>query len=425
MNKVAILFPGQGVQYVGMGKRIYDNYLTARKVFEEASDTLHHDLRKICFEGSSYELAKTESTQPLILTVGVAAFRVLIEHTKIEPEFLAGHSLGEITALVCANNIKFSDAVMLVKLRGKYMQEATPEGLGAMLAVNGIDAAVVKEECDNINVNNNEIVVVSNYNSPYQTVISGYKHSVETVGKLLEREGAQLVRINVSAPFHSFLMKPAAERFYKKLLELSYDRLDYPVVSNITAFPYTNNNFIPDMLASQMIKPVQWTKTMKFLQQQGINIYIDIGPNDVLKNLTKKNVMNVNVFSFDTDEETILELDERAKDEVAMGDYEEAGYTFIERCLAIAVCTPNNCDRYENSEEQIAIYRRMKKLLGEYESDIKNSISTIVQMKQSLDMLCTIFNIKNTPLQEQKNRLRVLFKDTGTTNLFYDYVFTD
>ncbi len=418
MRNAAVLFPGQGSQYVGMGKKIHEHYLAARQVFEEASDSLQLDMRKLCFEESSGELAKTENTQPAVLTVGVAAFRVFMGQTGLEPEYLAGHSLGEITALVCANSIKFADAVKLVRIRGKYMQEATMADFGAMLAVNGIDSCLVKEECDKAS-KKGDAVVVSNYNSPLQTVISGNRKAVEAAGKALASKGAGLVPLNVSAPFHSPFMKQAAERLHAHLADLSFIKPEYPVVSNITAFPYINESFIPDMLTSQMLRPVQWVKSMKFLQQQGIETFIDIGPNDVLKSLAIKNIENANILSFDKDEETIDRLNERGNKGTPMEGEGKTGYVFIERCLAIAVCTPdNNSDEY--SGESTYTCRGIKQLLAGLESG--SAIPEIAQMKQSLDMLCNVFRIKNTPVQEQKNRLEVLLEETGTANLFGNYI---
>ena len=307
MSNTAIPFPGQGSQYVGMGRKIYSNFSAARRIFEEASDSLHLDISKMCFEGSYEELAKTENTQSAVLTVSVAAFHVMVYQIGIKPVYLAGHSLGEITALVCAESIKFTDALRIVKLRGIYMQEAAPIGSGSMMAINGVDSALVKQVCDTI-ARRGQRVGVANYNSAFQTVISGHKQAVELVGKALSEKGAKVVPLNVSAPFHSDLMKPAAEKLSAHLSTFSYSELQYPVLSNITASPYTSADVIPSMLTVQMLRPVQWVKCIKFLQMQDIDVFIDTGPGSTLKRLLKRDGKNNTILSFEEDEKVLCEL---------------------------------------------------------------------------------------------------------------------
>ncbi len=415
MKNIAVLFPGQGSQYKGMGKKLYENYSVAREVFEEAGDVLNSDIKKICFEGGREALAKTENTQPAVLTVGIAAFKVLLNETGVKPKCLAGHSLGEISALVGANGIKFSDAVKLVKLRSEYMQEAVPVSLGLMLAVKGIDAEFVREECSRISQMDN-VAVVSNYNSPLQTVVSGNKKAVETVGKRLQEKGARVVPLDVSAPFHSPLMRPAAEKLREHLSSLSYNKLKYPVLSNVTAFPYIDENNIPAMLASQITQPVRWVSSMKFLYQEEIDTVIDIGPNDVLKRLMKENYADIMAFSFDKDKEVIHNLIGAYRVENTPMYDQMKKIEFIERCMAIAVCTPNNNSGDEYQREFVELYKSVKRLLLRLKA--YNVEPEVEHMKQAVEMLRSSFLAKKTPQEEQKNRLERLFKGTDSMNLF-------
>lgn len=416
MKNISILFPGQGSQYVGMGKKLYESYSIAREVFEEAGDVLNMDIKKLCFEGSREALAKTENTQPAVLTVGVAAFKVLLDETGIKPNCLAGHSLGEISALVGANGIKFSDAVKLVRLRSRYMQEA---GAGLMLAVKGVDAELVKKECSRVSQKDN-VAAISNYNSPLQTVVSGNRKAVETVGKLLKEKGAKVMPLNVSTPFHSRLMQPAAEKLKEHLSGLSYNKLKYPVLSNVTAFPYMDENNIPAMLASQIIQPVQWTHSMKFLHQEGIDTIIDIGPNDVLKRLMKENYADIAAFSFDKEEDAVCTLIGQHHMDRTPIHGRVKKIEFIERCMAIAVCTPNNSSDDEYQRKFVKPYKSVKQLLIRLQTE--NVEPEPEHMKQALEMLCSGFFVKKTPQEEQKSRLEGLFKETGTTGLFTSYI---
>ncbi|GAE86716.1 ACP S-malonyltransferase [Acetivibrio straminisolvens] len=233
MKKIALLFPGQGSQYVGMGKKLYENYSAAREVFDEANEVLGFDLKELCFNGDINELTKTENTQPVILTASVAAFRVYMEKYGVKPAFLAGHSLGEFAALTCAGAISFKDAVRIVRNRGRYMQEAVPQGIGAMAAVSGVDKPVIEETCIKVS-DENHLVVVSNHNSKDQIVISGHTSAVNTASEILKKHGARIVPLKVSAPFHSPLMQPAADRLREELKLYSYNEPKWQVISNTT-----------------------------------------------------------------------------------------------------------------------------------------------------------------------------------------------
>src|SRR5881296_4365147 len=233
MGKVAFVFPGQASQYPGMGKELADKYPAAKAVFNEADQALGFSISKMCFEGTEEELKQTANTQPAILTCSVAVFRVLAEK-GLQPDFVAGHSLGEYSALVAAGSLKFADAVQLVRKRGTYMQEAVPAGVGAMAAILGLSPAVVAGACKR--AAGNEVCAPANLNSPDQTVISGHAGAVKRAVELASQAGAKrAVILPVSAPFHSALMAPIEEKLEKDLRDTQFSKLQVPLVTNVDA----------------------------------------------------------------------------------------------------------------------------------------------------------------------------------------------
>lgn len=300
MNKKAILFPGQGVQYLGMGKTLYDKYDKVKKLYKEASDYAGFDVPKICFEGSNDTLKLTEYTQPTVLISSYAAAQVLKEEYGYKADFVGGHSLGEITACAFSGGISFGDAVSLVRLRGKYMQEAVKEGEGAMSAVMGIDASVIAQVCEEIK--GEYIVEVSNKNSPFQTVVSGHEKAVSQAEKKLKKLGAKVVRLGVSAPFHCSLMEPAAKQFKEKLDTITFHSMEIPVVSSVTGTLYLKETDMKTLWVCQLTRPVEWSKCIKFLLGQGVTSFVDAGPGETIRNLVKANQFGFETISLDKDE---------------------------------------------------------------------------------------------------------------------------
>ncbi|MDP4180247.1 MAG: ACP S-malonyltransferase, partial [Bacillota bacterium] len=278
MNKSALLFPGQGAQYVGMGKNIYQDYKIAKHLFDEANDVLGFDLKSLCFDGDLTELTKTENAQPALLTTSVANFKVFRKVTEVSPSFLAGHSLGEFSALVCAKAISFSDALKLVRKRGELMSKASQ---GGMAAVMGLEESKIKDACRKIS-SDDSFVVVSNNNAPDQIVISGHKAAVSKAEEVLSGLGGKVKILNVSAAFHSPLMKEAAEEFKSILTAISFNIPSWPVVSNVTGRPLTDAVALKDELFEQLISPVQWQLSMSFMKENNIDTFIDIGPGQVV-----------------------------------------------------------------------------------------------------------------------------------------------
>jgi len=296
-NTIALLFPGQGSQAVGMGKELAEKYPLARQTFQEADDALGYKLSAICFEGPEDQLRLTEITQPAILTVSVAALRVL--ETRIpKPSYVAGHSLGEYSAHVAAGTFGFADALRTVRNRGKYMQEAVPVGVGAMAAVLGMSPENVTAVCHD--AAHGEVCEPANINSPEQIVISGNTAAVERAAKLADERGAKRAKLlPVSAPFHCSLMKPAQDRLEGDLNTLKMQKPVYPVACNVEADLVTDDLRARDTLLRQVTGSVKWDPCIRLLIAQGVQTFIEVGPGKVLCGLMRqidrsKTCLNVN-----------------------------------------------------------------------------------------------------------------------------------
>jgi [acyl-carrier-protein] S-malonyltransferase len=306
-NAIAYLFPGQGSQTVGMGRDLYDKFPTARAVFEEADEALGFALSKIIFDGPEETLRLTEHTQPAILTVSIAAERVLTAALKEQgtgAKFAAGHSLGEYSAHVAAGTLSFADAVRAVRLRGRYMQQAVPAGEGAMAAILGLDAALIATICEQVTdqltplpgtdavlefVPGSAVVAAANLNSPGQTVISGAKTAVERAADLCKQAGAKrAVMLPVSAPFHCALMQPAQESLAKDLADLEFHDLAFPVAANVSAKLITTGDAARSALIEQVTGTVRWVECIELLTAQGAAQFIEVGPGRVLAGLLKQ-----------------------------------------------------------------------------------------------------------------------------------------
>lgn len=286
MGKVAFVFPGQASQYPGMGKELAEKYPAARAVFDEADKALGFSISKICFEGSEDDLKLTANTQPAILTVSVAASRVLADR-GISPDFVAGHSLGEYSALVAAGALKFADAVKLVRKRGAYMQEAVPVGVGGMAAVMGLSPSVVQDVCKK--AAEGEVCAPANLNSPEQTVISGHASAVKRAVEIASQSGAKrAVVLAVSAPFHSALMMPAQEKLEKDLRATPFSALQVPLVTNVDADTIDTGDEAREALIRQVTMPVRWQESMRLLLDEDVNTFVEIGPGKVLTGLMRQ-----------------------------------------------------------------------------------------------------------------------------------------
>ncbi|MBU1035530.1 ACP S-malonyltransferase [bacterium] len=298
MEKIAFVFPGQGSQKIGMGKDLIENYPEAKILFNKANTALKEegvDIGKICFEGPEEELKNTVNAQPAILTISTILYK-LLRKNKIKPSIVAGHSLGEYSALVASSAIKFEDAVKLVRKRGEYMQSATPAGTGSMLAIIGLGKDEISKMCEEIN--DVGIIEIANYNSPTQIVVSGEIKALEKLSVMAKEKGARMViPLKVSAPFHSSLMETAKENLARYLEKVKINNPKIPVSCNVSAGYINNKEEVKSALIKQMTHPVKWVDSIIKMNSEGINYFIEVGPGQVLKGLIKQIIPESKVFN--------------------------------------------------------------------------------------------------------------------------------
>ena len=297
MKKFAMVFPGQGSQTVGMLAELAGDYPIVQETFKQASEVLGYDLWQLVQEGPAEELNKTWQTQPALLTASVAVYRVWQQkYPALKPEVMAGHSLGEYSALVCAGVLDFQDAVKLVELRGKLMQQAVPEGTGAMYAIIGLDNDAIINACKQ--AEQGEVVSAVNFNSPGQVVIAGAKAAVERAAALCKEAGAKrALPLAVSVPSHCALMKPAADQLSVSLESITLKEAGVSVLNNVDVKSEIEADAIRNALVRQLYSPVRWTETVEKMAQNGVEVLIEIGPGKVLNGLTKRIVDSLQAVS--------------------------------------------------------------------------------------------------------------------------------
>lgn len=306
---IAVLFPGQGAQYIGMGKDLYESFENVRSIFDKADQILNEQFLDLVFNGTEEELKRTENTQPGILMVSVAIYE-LMRSFGIKADMTAGLSLGEYSALVATGSIAYEDALPLVRKRGQFMQQAVPEGKGAMAAVIGLDKEILKSCCKDAQTVG--IVGIANYNCPGQLVISGETLAVQKASELAAQAGAKrVILLNVSGPFHSPLLKPAGEALEAELGSVEIKDPVIPVISNVTARPVKAAAEIKDLLVKQVSSPVLWEDSIRYMIDSGVDTFIEMGPGKVLTGFVKKidkSLKTMNVEDLSTLDTALKEL---------------------------------------------------------------------------------------------------------------------
>ena len=293
----ALLFPGQGSQLVGMGAEFYNNFDAVKKIFDQADEKLKYPLSKIILQGPEDQLQLTKNTQPAILTVSYSIFKILKEEFEFnfdEFNFFLGHSLGEYSALVCSDSLKFDDAIYLLNERGKAMQEAVPVGKGKMLAVLGTEINIINELLNSIKQNN--ICEIANDNANGQVIVSGNREGVDSFQSILKEKKIKCIPLKVSAPFHCSLMKPAANKMLEKIKNTNFEKPKRNIVSNVTAKIENDKEKIKDLLIKQIYSSVKWRESILNISKEGVNKFIEIGPGKVLTGMVKRTINNVNCF---------------------------------------------------------------------------------------------------------------------------------
>lgn len=297
--KIAFIFAGQGSQYIGMGKELYDNILICREAFDKARSLLDFDIKELMFNGEKEKLDITENTQPAILATSIMAMKAL-EEKKIVPSVVAGLSLGEYSALVSANALSFDEAIKLVRKRGKFMQEAVPIGVGSMIAIIGLDLEKIKMAIEE--AKSNGIVEIANYNTNNQIVVGGEKNAVEKVKELCIEFGARrVIELKVSGPFHTSLLEEASVKLKEELNEIEFNNPELKIISNVTADFVENKEEIKEILCKQVKSSVRWSESINKMLDMGVDTFIELGPGRVLsgfvKEISREKGLKVNIFN--------------------------------------------------------------------------------------------------------------------------------
>lgn len=307
-STLAFIFPGQGSQQIGMLSELAERYAVVRSTFEEASTALGYDLWHLVQEGSAEDLNRTDITQPAILAASVAVWRVWKELEGARPDWVAGHSLGEYSALVCSGAMDFADGLRLVRARGEFMQAAVPQGQGAMAAILGLDAEQIEKAC--AEAAQGEVVAAVNYNAPGQIVIAGSTKAVERAIAACQAAGAKkAMPLPVSVPSHCELMRPAAEKLADELNLIQLSKPRVPVVQNVHAAPETEVAAIRDNLVAQLYRPVRWIESVEFMAEQGVTTYIECGPGKVLVGLNKRIVKSAKSLAMNDPDSVMAALE--------------------------------------------------------------------------------------------------------------------
>lgn len=404
MKRIAFLMPGQGAQYAGMGKDICEKYPEVEIVYDIANEVLGTDIKKICFEGDMNDLTRTENTQIAVFLNSIATYKALKKRYNFEPVCFAGHSLGEFSALVCAESIDLESAIRLVRKRGEFMQKISESFQSKMVALRNVSVQEIEDHCQMVAEKTN-YVGIANYNAPNQIVITGYKDAVDEVVENLTAIGADEIVVNVKTPFHTKLMQATADAFKEEVQKVEIKYPKYEVISNLTGKPYFEKDDIADMLVKQIVNPVKWISTMEYIKTLDIDLIIDIGPKDTVKKLAIHNDLNTPTFA--------VALNEDLKTLTQKYLSPKTVVSFVSKALGIAVSTKNYNDNNEEYQEGVVkSYKRIEQIKQLVQNNT-NNISE-AEVEEILSLLNAIFETKNTPVAEREKRMKELLEFSPT-----------
>lgn len=412
--RVGIVFPGQGSQYIGMGKKLYDRYDCVKKIFAEASEILGYDIQNLCFYGDSTTLQNSEYTQPAIFTVSYAAYLAFISEFCIMPACLAGHSMGEITALVCADAIDFRQGLQIIRKRGRFMQESA-SNIGGMYAVINMKKEELELECQRAS-NEKDFVTISNFNSSQQYTISGSYCVLEKVIPSIKDKGGIAIPLKVSGPFHSMYMKKSAEEFSVFLDAYIFKTPGYPIISNITGKEYDINTNIKDTLVKQIYSPILWGKCIQSMLEKDLDMMIELGPKNVLTKLIKQQTNQVKVFASDQEKE-LKEFYKMIGD--SYGNYDNDVTRIdglVRHCLKHAVCIRNNGEDETEYEQKFRIpYTEIK--MKYFMHKERGELIPLELAKDAVEMLKDACRVKKVSKEDEENLLVDIIMATGTKSI--------
>lgn len=402
MLKVAWLFPGQGSQYAGMARELMNTYPLALDTFKEASAAVSFDVGKLCAEQDMYSLTRTEFAQPAILTTSVATFRILEQETMINPDCMAGHSLGEYSALVCSGALSLSDAIKLVHKRGQFMVNCARQSEGAMMAIIGCPLETISEVCNEVNTQHG-MVVSSNLNSSQEIIISGVKSAVIIAGNRLEQKGATTLLLRVGGAFHSPLMQAASEQLSSYIEEnIHFSPMKYPVFSNVTA-AFHEHAQLKSNLVNQMLNPVRWHDTIQVIRSLGINHTVEMGPKKTLTKLIQSDYPDMTLHSTESINKIHNLIKLWGKGQVSHQIMTPT--QFLNKCILFAASTKNRNKNYALVEKEVAeAYRELRRIQEKASQNIDSKDDLVL----AYQCIRKILRHKNTPPEEYKSRIKEL-----------------